>query len=136
MFSQIDAVTARFLYCSFQPTMSTSVVPQTVSQFRPLVLCAVAVAADDAGSADPMRRRRARGRSVILLHQYGGPSDVDTFDMKPGTPPEFRGIYRPMQTAAPGIQICEKLSRLAPHMDKVTLVRTVRHEMRNHNSAG
>jgi len=81
-------------------------------------------------------RRRARAKSVIFLHQYGGPSHLDTFDMKPETPPEFRGIYRPIQTSAPGIQICEKLGRMAPHMDKVTLVRTVRHEMRNHNSAG
>ncbi len=84
----------------------------------------------------PQGRRRARAKSVIFLHQYGGPSHLDTFDMKPGTPPEFRGIYRPIQTSAPGIQICEKLPRMAPHMDKVTLIRTVRHEMRNHNSAG
>lgn len=81
-------------------------------------------------------RRRARAKSVIFLHQYGGPSHLDSFDMKPDTPPEFRGIYRPIQTSAPGIQICEKLGRMAPHMDKVSLVRTVRHEMRNHNSAG
>lgn len=80
--------------------------------------------------------RRARAKSVIFLHQYGGPSHLDSFDMKPETPPEFRGIYRPIRTSAPGIQICEMLPRMAAHMDKVTLVRTVRHEMRNHNSAG
>jgi hypothetical protein len=80
--------------------------------------------------------RRPRAKSVIFLHQYGGPSHLDSFDMKPDTPPEFRGIYRPMRTNVPGIDICEMLPRMAPHMDKVTLVRTVRHEMRNHNSAG
>src|SRR6266404_2229113 len=80
--------------------------------------------------------RRARAKSVIFLHQYGGPSQLDTFDMKPETPPEFRGIYRPIRTSAPGIDICEMLPHMAPHMDKVTLIRTVRHEMRNHNSAG
>src|SRR6516165_4404773 len=80
--------------------------------------------------------RRARAKSVIFLHQYGGPSHLDSFDMKPDTPPEFRGIYRPIRTSAPGIEICEKLPHLALQMDKVTLVRTVRHEMRNHNSAG
>ena len=79
--------------------------------------------------------RRARAKSIIFLHQYGGPSHLDTFDMKPNTPEEFRGIYRPIATNVPGIQICEKLGRMAPHMDKVTLVRTVQHEMRNHNSA-
>lgn len=82
------------------------------------------------------QRRRARAKSIIFLHQYGGPSHLDSFDMKPAAPPEFRGIYRPIQTSAPGIQICEMLPAMAPHMDKVTLVRTVRHEMRNHNSAG
>ena len=46
--------------------------------------------------------RRARAKSVIFLHQYGGPSHLDSFDMKPDTPPEFRGIYRPIQTSAPG----------------------------------
>src|ERR1017187_2832846 len=80
--------------------------------------------------------RRARAKSVIFLHQYGGLSHLDSFDMRPDTPPEFRGIYRPMRTSAPGIDICEMLPRMAPHMDKVTLIRTVRHEMRNHNSAG
>src|SRR6266851_3248302 len=80
--------------------------------------------------------RRARAKSVIFLHQYGGPSHLDSLDMKPDTPPEFRGIYRPIRTSAPGIDICEKLPRMARLMDKVTLVRTVRHEMRNHNSAG
>jgi hypothetical protein len=80
--------------------------------------------------------RRARAKSVIFLHQYGGPSHLDSFDMKPERPPEFRGIYRPIQTSAPGIQVCEMLPHMAAHMNKVTLVRSVRHEMRNHNSAG
>jgi hypothetical protein len=86
--------------------------------------------------AGRLANRRPRAKSIIFLHQYGGPSHLDTFDMKPETPPEFRGIYRPIRTSAPGIDICEKLPNMAPHMDKVTLIRTVRHEMRNHNSAG
>jgi hypothetical protein len=81
-------------------------------------------------------RRRARAKSVIFLHQFGGPSHVDTFDMKPNTPAEIRGEYRPIQTSAPGILVCDRLPRTARIMDKVTLVRSVRHEMKNHNSAG
>jgi hypothetical protein len=80
--------------------------------------------------------RRARAKSVIFLHQFGGPSHHDTFDMKPDAPAQVRGDYRPIATNAPGIQICEHLPRTAQVMDKVTVVRTVRHEMRNHNSAG
>src|SRR4051812_99395 len=72
-------------------------------------------------------RRRARAKSVIFLHQYGGPSHVDSFDMKPETPPEFRGIYRPIRSSAPGVVVCEKLPNMAKVMDRVTLIRTVRH---------
>jgi hypothetical protein len=79
---------------------------------------------------------RARARSVIFLHQYGGPSHLDSFDMKPDAPTAIRGDYRPIATRAPGIVVCDRLPRTAQVMDKVALVRTVRHEMRNHNSAG
>ena len=81
-------------------------------------------------------RRRGRAKSVIFLHQFGGPSHHDTFDMKPEAPEQVRGQYRPIRSSAPGIVVCEKLPRMAQVMDKVTLVRSVRHEMRNHNSAG
>ena len=80
--------------------------------------------------------RRRRARSVIFLHQYGGPSHLDTFDMKPEAPAEVRGQYRPIASSLVGVPICEKLPNMARVMDKVTLVRTVQHEMRNHNSAG
>ena len=51
----------------------------------------------------------------------GGPSQVDTFDMKPGT--SSAGEFRPIATNVPGIQICEHLPRLAQHMDKLAVVR-------------
>jgi hypothetical protein len=77
----------------------------------------------------------ARARSVIFLFQFGGPSHVDMFDMKPDAPDEVRGPHRPIATSAAGIQVSEKLPRLARVMNKVTLVRSVHHEMKNHNSA-
>jgi Protein of unknown function (DUF1501) len=80
--------------------------------------------------------RRARAKSVIFLHQFGGPSHVDMFDMKPHAPEQVRGAYRPIATSAPGIQVCDRLPRTARVMDRVTLIRSVRHEMKNHNSAG
>src|SRR5580704_7298588 len=79
--------------------------------------------------------RRPRAKSVIFLHQFGGPSHHDSFDMKPEAPAEIRGEYRPIATSASGISICDRLPHMAPVMNKVTLVRTVHHEMRNHNSA-
>src|SRR5579864_3935669 len=101
-------------------------------QFGGLGLCGLA--APDLLRAGERRPRRAR--AVIFLHQFGGPSHVDTFDMKPHAPAEVRGQYRPIASTLPGVPICEKLPRMARVMDKVTLVRTLRHEMRNHNSAG
>ena len=80
--------------------------------------------------------RRATAKSVIFLHQWGGPSHIDTFDMKPNMPAEIRGIYRPVPTRLTGVQISEPLRRMAMVMDKVTLIRSIRHEMKNHNSAG
>jgi hypothetical protein len=56
--------------------------------------------------------------------------------MKPDLPEQFRSRYRPIVTSAPGIQVCTALPRMAKVMDKVTLVRSVHHRMKNHNSAG
>ncbi len=74
-------------------------------------------------------------KSVIFLFQFGGPSHLDTFDMKPDAPEQVRGPYQSIATSAPGIRICERLPEVAKVMDKVTLVRTVHHTMKNHNSA-
>jgi Protein of unknown function (DUF1501) len=79
---------------------------------------------------------RARAKSVIFLHQWGGPSQMDSFDMKPHAPDNIRGIYRPMSSSLPGVPICDQLPRMAPLMDRVCLIRSMRHEMKNHNSAG
>src|SRR5262245_55848951 len=51
--------------------------------------------------------------ACILLFQYGGPSQLDTFDLKPDAPAEVRGEFSPIATAAPGVQVCEHLPRLA-----------------------
>jgi uncharacterized protein (DUF1501 family) len=80
--------------------------------------------------------RKARAKSIILLHQFGGPSHVDTFDMKPAAPDAIRGDFRSIATRAPGIVVCERLPRVAQVAGKFTLVRGVYHTMKNHNSAG
>ena len=86
--------------------------------------------------AEGRSRHKARAKSVIFLHQYGGPSHHDTFDMKPAAPDAIRGEFKPIATRVPGLQVCERLPHVAQVMDKCTLVRTLRHEMKNHNSAG
>ena len=79
---------------------------------------------------------KPRAKSVIFLFQWGGPSHVDMFDMKPDAPEGIRGPHRPMASKADGIQISEKLPKTAQVMDKVTLIRSMTHTMKNHNSAG
>ncbi len=81
-------------------------------------------------------KKRHRARSIIFLHQYGGPSQFETFDMKPEAPTEVRGSFKPIHSNVPGLSICEKLPRMAQVMDKVTIIRNVQHTMKNHNSAG
>src|SRR6266516_4512123 len=65
-----------------------------------------------------------RGKSVIMICLGGGPSHVDTYDMKPEAPAEIRGEFRPIQTNVPGIQICELLPRQAKIADKLAVVRS------------
>lgn len=82
------------------------------------------------------RGPKPRAKSVIFLFQWGGPSHIDMFDMKPEAPEAFRGPHKPVSSSAPGIQVSERLPRTARVMDKVTLIRSMHHTMKNHNSAG
>jgi hypothetical protein len=87
-------------------------------------------------AAERSGTHKAKAKSIIFLHQYGGPSHHDTIDMKPNAPAEIRGEFQPITSRVPGIQVCERLPRLAQLADKFSLVRSLHHEMKNHNSAG
>lgn len=65
--------------------------------------------------------------NCILLFLVGGPSQLDTWDPKPDAPAEVRGPFKPIATKAPGIQITEIFPKMAMHMDKVSLIRSVYH---------
>jgi uncharacterized protein (DUF1501 family) len=71
---------------------------------------------------------RDKDINCIMLFLVGGPSQLDTWDMKPDAPAEIRGPYRPIATKVPGVQISELFPRTASLMDKVSLVRTVYHQ--------
>lgn len=73
--------------------------------------------------------------SVILLWAGGGPSHLETFDMKPDAPSEYRGEFKPIRTNVPGMDITELLPRLATRADKYTIVRSLYHN-RNEHSGG
>jgi hypothetical protein len=68
---------------------------------------------------------RPRPTSVILIHLSGGPSHLDTYDMKPGAPREYRGEFRPIQTNVPGMHVCELMPLQAKIADKFAILRGV-----------
>jgi uncharacterized protein (DUF1501 family) len=71
---------------------------------------------------------RASDKSLIVFWTHGGMSQQDTYDLKPDAPAEFRGPYRPIATAAPGIRITEHFPRQARIMNRLSLVRSVHHQ--------
>jgi len=78
---------------------------------------------------------RRAGRSVILIWQHGGPSQLDTFDMKPHAPSEYRSFYRPINTTLPGLQVSEVMPYHAKIMDKCTVFRAFTHQNGDHWAA-
>jgi hypothetical protein len=93
-----------------------------------LQLGSAAARAAAATSAAPVKH-------CILIFYYGGPSQLDTWDLKPNAPAEVRGEFRPIATSAPGVHVCEHLPWCARIMHKLAIVRSLHHPMRNHNSA-
>ena len=65
--------------------------------------------------------------NCIFLMLVGGPSQLDTWDMKPNAPIEIRGPYNPIKTNVPGIEISENFPRMAKHADKYAIIRSVYH---------
>ncbi len=76
--------------------------------------------------------RPATAKSCILLYLWGGPSQPDLWDMKPEAPDGIRSQFSPIDTAAPGITICDQMPRLARLTDKVAIIRSMSHESNNH----
>lgn len=70
--------------------------------------------------------------AVILLWLDGGPSHLDTYDMKPDAPAEFRGIWRPTKTNVPGIEFTELFPRQAKIADKFSIIRSLYHNDGDH----
>jgi uncharacterized protein (DUF1501 family) len=81
------------------------------------------------------RGKSSRDVSLIIIFLQGGLSTIDTWDMKPDAPAEFRGDFDPISTNVPGIQLCEHLPLLAQQMDKLSLVRSFGHSNSGHGPA-
>jgi hypothetical protein len=81
-----------------------------------------------AAATDPKRKR-----SCILLWMNGGPSQMDTFDLKPGQ--DNGGPFKEIQTSVPGIKISEHLPKIAKHMDRMAVIRSMRTREADHGRA-
>ncbi len=78
---------------------------------------------------------RPRAKACIFLFMWGGPSHLDTFDLKPEAPDEIRGDFKPIATATPGVNICEHFSRVAKLTDRLAIVRSLHHSDPAHLSS-
>ena len=92
-------------------------------------------------SLPDLLRSRAEGKqrgvipkdtSVILIWLQGGPSHMDTYDLKPDAPREYRGEVSPISTVVPGLDVCELLPRHAEVADRFNLIRSISHGFANH----
>lgn len=75
---------------------------------------------------------RATAQAAIFINLTGGPSHMDTFDLKPEAKDEYRGEFSPIQTSVEGIEISEHLPKLAQNMHLFTILRGVTHTLAAH----
>jgi hypothetical protein len=79
--------------------------------------------------------RPIRAKSCILIWLDGGPSHLETFDLKPDAPSEVRGPFRPIATNVSGVSICELMPHTARIADKIAIVRSVTSPLGEHGIA-
>ena len=79
---------------------------------------------------------QGRAKSVIFLFLFGGPSQYETFDLKPDAPAEIRGPFLPIGGRTPGLLIGEHLPKLANVSDKFCVVRSMTHDFNDHSGGG
>ena len=76
--------------------------------------------------------RKVREKSVIFIWLPGGMSHLESYDMKPDAPLEYRGTLRPIKTNVPGMEVCELFPRHAKIANKFNIIRSVCHEFADH----
>lgn len=76
-----------------------------------------------------------RAKRVLFLFAAGGPSHIDTLDMKPDAPREVRGAFDSIQTGIPGYRVCEHLPLFSRLADKFCIFRSMSHDDADHGTA-
>lgn len=80
--------------------------------------------------------RNGPAKSVIFLMLFGGPSQLETFDMKPEAPDKIRGPFKPTPSRTPGLLISDQLPKTAAISDRLTVIRTMSHSFNDHSGGG
>lgn len=88
-----------------------------------------------AAEAVEPRSSSPRAKSVIFINLFGGPSQLETFDLKPEAPEKIRGPFCPIACRTPGLLISEHLPGLARISNKFCVVRTMTHPYNDHSGA-
>lgn len=78
--------------------------------------------------------QNARAKSVLFLYLFGGPSQLETFDMKPEAPSKLRGPFQPIASRSPDLRICEHLPKTAQLSDRFSVIRSMTHPHNDHNA--
>jgi hypothetical protein len=89
----------------------------------------------ESGIREAVSQPRSKIKSCIVVFYYGGPSHLDTYDLKPEAPSDVRGEFRQIATSAPGLFVSEHLPHMSRVMHKVALIRSMHHNNRLHDSA-
>jgi hypothetical protein len=84
--------------------------------------------------AESISGTRNTAKGVIMVLLPGGPTHLDSFDLKPDAPAEVRGEFRPIATNVPGLDICELLPRMSQMADKLTIIRSLVGFRDDHNT--
>ena len=92
----------------------------------------LAAANADSGASAP---HFGQAKRVILLYLYGAAAQHELWDLKPEAPDEIRGIFKPIPTVVPGIEICEHLPNLARVADRCCFIRSMTHPYNIHSAA-
>jgi hypothetical protein len=91
------------------------------------------LALPDILQAKDVAGNKSKDTSVIFVWQSGGASQLETYDLKPDAPSDYRSVFNPIPTAVPGMDICELFPLQAPLADRFSLVRSLHHEVGIHS---
>jgi len=88
---------------------------------------------EPSGGLRPLAKKHAK--ACIVLFMWGGPAQMDTWDMKPDAPDAYRGDFKSIATTVPGLRVCEHLPLLAQRAQDLCLIRSMTHGDVNHITA-